>query len=337
MANVFSSYSYFGNAVYTDSAGGAPVSKVFISYDHGQKDWVEGQLVSVLRAGGADMPMLHAGGGEELIDTERSPVGAATTRRLMEAQTDAERQILVLSPGYLANASCVEQMKFALSRDPEFRYGLIIPVMRESCSLPAGIKIPESAVIDLRNGKRGTPWQQLLGACSSQIGTSALAWLKARDAVMNHMKAGRSVNLVVDTALDGTPMVMDLRDRIPGLATLDIEGFKASSRRGLLAEILRIAGCNEAVPATPGDLELFKRYMATAPTHHIALLNFDNVRRRLDFDQPLFESLAATLASTPPGLALLCLTRQPLNRLLPAQNPLVKLNLPVVTLAPDSL
>ena len=334
MSKVFGTYSYFGQAVFTDYTRGTPISKVFISYGRQQADWVENRLAPVLCAGGAEMPMLHSGGGEEVVDTERSVVGAQLAHRLLQFQDSAERQIIVLSEDYVANTSCLDQLKHAIALDPDFSNGLLVPVLRESCTLPDGISIPESAIIDLRNERRSTAWEQLLVACHSQLGTSAPAWLKARDEVLRRLQADQSVNLVVDSTIDGEPLITDVRGRLKGLATIDIDSMKAGTRRGFVTEVLRLAGCTAAVPAPPVDLELFDRFMASAETNRIALMNFDIVKRRLDFDQPMFESLAAVMASTPPRVVLLMVSQLPLNRLLLPHNPLVKMNLPTVTLAP---
>ena len=333
MAKAFGTYSYFGNPQLIDYQSGAPISDIFISYSRDQAAWVEDQLVPVLIAGGADVPVLHPGGGEEVVDTERSAVGAGVAQRVLTAQDQAERQIVVLSEEYAGNVSCLEQLRHAISKDPDFRYGLVIPVLREDCTLPADIAIPERLIIDLRNNRRATPWDQLLSACQSDLGTSATAWLKSRDEVIRHFSANRSVNLVIDPNLDQEVFLSHLRERIGDLATLDINSFKAGTRRGLVSDILRVAGYDGAVPTPPSDLEMFDQYMAGVGTHRIVVLNFDFVKRRLDFDQALFESLAKAISANPARLVLLLVSQQPLSKLLLAHNPLMKLNLPTVILA----
>ena len=333
MAKAFGTYSYFGNPQLIDYQSGAPISDVFISYSRDQAEWVEGQLVPVLIAGGADVPVLHPGGGEELVDTERSAVGAQTAQRVLAAQDQAERQIIILTEEYVNNVSCLDQLRHAISKDPDFRYNMVIPVLREDCTLPEDIAIPERLIIDLRNDRRATPWDQLLSACQSALGTTATAWLKARDEVIRHFSANRSVNLVIDPNLDQEVFLDHLRERIAGLTTIDVNSFKAGTRRGLVTELLREAGCTHAVPTPPADLELFDQYMETAGTHRIVALNFDFVKRRLDFDQALFESLGKAMSASPPRLVLLLVTQQPLSKLLLAHNPLIKLNLPTVVLA----
>ncbi len=333
MAKAFGSYSYFGNPQLIDYKSGAPISDIFVSYSRDQAPWVESQLVPILIAGGASVPVLHPGGGEELVDMERSAVGAKLAHRVLEAQNQAERQIIVLSPDYVTNVSCLDQLRHAITKDPDFRYGLVVPVLREDCTLPDDIKIPDRLIIDLRNDRRGTPWNQLLSACQSDLGTTATAWLKARDEVTLAISAGRSVNLVIDPNLNQETLLKHLGERIANLATIDINGFSAGTRRGLVTDILRVAGCPSSVPSPPLDLELFDRYMSTANTQRIVVLNFDLVKRRLDFDQALFESLAKAMTSAPAHLTLLFVSQQPISMLLLPHNPLMKLNIPVVMLA----
>ena len=333
MAKVLGGDSSARHAAHPDHAKGAPIARLFVSYGVGQAGWVEDRLVPVLRAGGADKPMLHAGGGEEVLDTERSAVGAQVARRLLRAMDDADRQIVVLSPDYVANISCVDQLKAMVAKDPDFRYGTVIPILRESCVLPEGIVIPDSALVDLRNERRGTAWDQLLGACRSDLAVNPLTWLKVRDEVLQHLAANRSVNLVLGPEIKDAPLLADLGERLPGLTTIGLTGLKSATRRGLVTEILRLAGCTASVPLPPDDLELFDRYMETATTRRIILPAFDTVKHRFDFDQPLFESLAWTMKETPPRLVLLMVSELPLAELLLPNNPLIKLNLPTITLA----
>ena len=333
MASVFGSDGISRPSAFSDHPKGAPIAKLFISYGLGQAAWVEDRLVPVLQAGGAERPLLHAGGGEETLDTERSAVGSEVARRLYHAQDEADRQIVVLSPDYVANVSCDDQLKAAVAKDPDFRNGTVIPILREACSLPAGIEIPGTAMVDLRNERREHAWEKLLGACRSDLGVSPLAWLKARDQVLHHLETNQSVNLVFGPDIKDLPLLADLRERCHGLATIELTGLKTGTRRGLVTELLRMAGCTAPVPLAPDDLEVFETYMGTVATRRIILTAFDTVKNRFDFDQPLFESLAWAIGDTPPRLVLLLVSQQPLTHLLPGQNPLVKLNLSTVTLA----
>ncbi|MEI6557132.1 MAG: toll/interleukin-1 receptor domain-containing protein [Rhodospirillaceae bacterium] len=334
MAMGFGSFGYRGTSRAQGTSSGAPISNLFISFSRDQADWVENQLVPVLVAGGADTPLLHAGGGEELVDTERSAVGARLAHQLLAAQDQAERQIVVLSKDYLANVSCLDQLRHALGRDADFRSGLVIPVRRDACPLPDGIDIPESLIIDMRNDRRAPPWDQLLAACRSRLGVGAVSWLQACDAVIGHVAAGRSVNLVIDPAVEPGTFLRHLGRRIAGLAVVDIGSPQAATRRGLISELLRAIGCATALPSSPVELELFDRALGTAPTLRAAVANFDFVARRLDFDPPLFDSLARAIAATPPGLVLVLQSGRPLREVMAPENPLMAFGLPVVTLAP---
>ncbi len=76
------------------------MTKVFVSYCHAQGEWVWDRLVPVLKAGGAEV----------LIDRERFEAGKAIFGQMDAVQDQAERQLLVLSPEYLAS-------KAVLARD----------------------------------------------------------------------------------------------------------------------------------------------------------------------------------------------------------------------------
>ena len=62
-----------------------------------------------------------------------------------ETQDAAARQLLVFSPDYLASPMCQHEMERALRRDPDFHTSSIIPMVREECNLPDGIKRPNAA------------------------------------------------------------------------------------------------------------------------------------------------------------------------------------------------
>ena len=82
------------------------------------------------------MPVLKVGGAEVLIDKERFKLGKAIVGQMKALQAQAERHLLVFSPDYLASTYCQHKMKKAVALDPGFSQGLIVPVMREACSLP---------------------------------------------------------------------------------------------------------------------------------------------------------------------------------------------------------
>jgi hypothetical protein len=89
------------------------MTKVFVSYCHAQGPWVWDRLVPVLKGSGAEV----------LIDRERFEAGKAIIGQMDAVQDQAERQLLVLSPEYLASKPCGHEMKRAIALDPDFSRG----------------------------------------------------------------------------------------------------------------------------------------------------------------------------------------------------------------------
>ena len=63
------------------------MTKVFVSYNHQQGEWVWDRL----------RPCLKAGGAEVLIDSERFEVGKAVVGQMDTVQDQADKHLLVLS------------------------------------------------------------------------------------------------------------------------------------------------------------------------------------------------------------------------------------------------
>lgn len=142
--------------------------KIFISYSHQQGDWVCDRLA----------PCLKAVGAEVLLDKERFNIGKAVVGQMDAVQDQADKQLLVLSPEYLASNYCQHEMKRALKKDPKFSNGLVLPVVRHDCSLPkafTGWNPPLYA--NLQDDKKPEPWQALLQACEADnLGCMATEW-----------------------------------------------------------------------------------------------------------------------------------------------------------------
>ena len=134
---------------------------VFVSYCHAQGEWVWDRLVPVLKAGGAEV----------LIDRERFEAGKAIFGQMDAVQDQAERQLLVLSPEYLASKPCTHEMKRAIDLDPDFNQGIVIPGLRADCKLPNNIKRPNPLYVDLRDDRQDEPWDKLLAACGADLGS----------------------------------------------------------------------------------------------------------------------------------------------------------------------
>lgn len=77
------------------------------------------------------MPILRAAGcAEVLIDRERFHAGRGVRGQMDATQDKAEVHLLVLTPDYLASDYCRHEMDRALSSDPDFQRGKLLPVKR---------------------------------------------------------------------------------------------------------------------------------------------------------------------------------------------------------------
>ncbi len=126
--------------------------RVFVSYSHQQDRWVWERLVPVLKAGGAEV----------LIDRDRFQLGKAMVGQMDALQAQAERHLLVFSPDYLSSASCLHEMKKAVALDASFNLGLVVPVMREACSLPKPIPKTNPLYANLQDDSKADGCDKLL-------------------------------------------------------------------------------------------------------------------------------------------------------------------------------
>ncbi len=283
-----------------------PPRKVFVSYSHRQEDWVVDRLVPVLRAGGAEV----------LIDHEIFGVGRSVLGQMDETQDRAEVHVLVLSPEYLASPMCQHEMDRAVALDPLFERGVVVPVLRLATTLPDSISKPNPMYAV-------SAWDLVLRGVEADLGTNAPAWLAARAEVRRSLERSRSVNLVVGRGVDWRPLIKDLRrSELADLGMVDLASPEASSRRGLIEEILSALGSPVAVPGPPEDLVTFGLALrARTKPGRIALVHFDHAARRDSYGLDFFSSLRY-LAMEARALTLLVQSREPFATLLPPGHPL---------------
>lgn len=168
------------------------MTKVFVSYCHCQGNWVWERLA----------PCLKAGGAEVLIDRERFVLGKALIGQMDALQDQADKHLLVLSDDYLRSAYCRHEMDRAIALDPDFNLGVVIPLLRGACTLPASITKPNPLYADLIDDSKADPWALTLQQCdATDLGTTAPAWLAARDDIARYLERNASVNLVVDNGV----------------------------------------------------------------------------------------------------------------------------------------
>lgn len=305
--------------------------RVFVSYSHQQGRWVWERLVPVLKAGGAEV----------LIDKQHFTLGAAVVGQMDALQAQAERHLLVFSPDYLASAYCQHEMKNAFQLDPTFSQHLIVPIIREACSLPKSFlsKTPRPGknpiYADLQDDSKKDVWDKLLQACgATDLGAKAPDWLAARDGIRKYLERNQSVNLVVNgDGVNWRGLLDHLAvDCLTDLVRVDLQHPDTTSREGLLSAIAKAMGSIIKIPPKPHDLAEFNRLFngRTTPVR-LCLSHFDLAAHREYYDVDLFSTLRHLNMETR-QLALLVQSKAPFGSLLPKDHPLSAMNLQSVEL-----
>lgn len=295
--------------------------KVFVSYSHLDGEWVADRLVPVLTAGGADV----------LIDRERFRAGRGLVGEMDATQDAAARSVLVLSPRYVESEYCRHEMRRAVERDPEFRCGSTIPVLRWETELPTELTKGKPIRVDLRNDRADEPWRQLLQACGGNLGVAAPAWLQARDDVREHLESGRSVSLEVTGKPAWRQLVDDVKRReIPGLVKVDLDEGKTTTRRGLVETILDGCGVRTEIPDGE-DLVQLDRILGERSRTYVAFLHADRLPARDKTQIDLFSTLRHLIMEKR-KLVVLFQSRKPFAKLLPTEHPLSHLDVRTVEL-----
>lgn len=298
------------------------MAKIFVSYCHAQGQWVYERLAPCLRAGGADV----------LIDRERFRLGKAVVGQMDATQDLADKHVLVLSRDYYKSRYCQHEMNRALRVDPRFERGLVLPVKVDNSPLPAKIQRPNPLYADLTDDSEIAPWDRLLQQCDADLGSSAPAWLKARDQIVRFLKRAQSVNLVVGDGVAWRGLLEHLaRDHLPGLGRVDLASGATSSRPALVHEILKVLSRPMPVPAVPDDLVVLHNALSEDPVSYLVLAHFDLVDTRQDYDVNLFWALR-TLMMEKRKLVLLIQSHRPFATLLPKNHPISAIDVKTVPL-----
>ena len=292
--------------------------RVFVSYCSKQGEWVWDRLV----------PCLKAGGAEVLIDRERFKAGKSVIGQMDATQDKANRHVLVLSPDYLKSPHCTHEMNRAIAFDPQFQKHIVLPTLRETCTLPPKIAKPNPLYVDLRDDKAAPQWTKLMDACSADLGTDTPAWLNARDEVRRLLRRKESVNLVVSRKVNWRGLVDnvhsedDPKGAVGPLATVDMQAGACASRRGLVEQIIRVLGGTTPVPQEPEDLVTLNAFISGLPKKPcLALLHFDYVSHRADYDVNLWGALR-DLVTEKKKLYLLIQSLASVQTLLPKDHPM---------------
>ncbi len=205
----------------------------------------------------------------------------------------------------------------------------MIPVMRRKCTLPVLLRGANPLYADLRSDRNPDPWDCLLSACGTDLGTDAPQWLEARAEVRRFLERGQSVNLVVlGDGVAWRPLIERLD--LPRIGIVDLQKGTTASRRGLVGEMLRSLGIAAKVPAEPEDLAELDRVLDERDRSWLALTHVDLVAGR-NFGVDLFAALRYhTMESR--KLVLLVHSHKPFVTLLPEGHPLSMIDIKTVEL-----
>jgi len=296
--------------------------KVFVSYCHRQGDWVWDRLVPCLRAGGAEV----------LIDRDHFAAGQSVTGQMDALQDDAEINVLVITPDYLASDYCQHEMNRAIACATQFPDGSVIPIKRADCQLPDPVSPAKLVHVDLCDDRDVAQWDSLLRTCGADLGADAPHWLVQRDEALQLLQRGQSVNLVVKEDPRWRELIKHLRtDGFPELPEVDLARGATASRRALVEELLKACGVNQPVPAPPDDLVLLDRALSACPTlSRVALLHGDRLERE-NYGIDLFHALRFLIMDAR-KLVLLVQSRRPFAQLVPHDHPLSAIDLKTVEL-----
>jgi hypothetical protein len=302
------------------------MSRVFISYRHSDGAWVWNRLT----------PCLEAGGAEVLIDRQRFQAGIAVAGQMDATQDHADVHVLVITKEYLESDYCRHEMDRAVALDADFQHGIVVPVRRDD-HRPWPRKITKSnpLYVDLRNDADTGQWELLLRACGADLGTTAPAWLTARDEVVKWLKRNESVNLVVGRRVKWQPLIDHIRQTaLPDLKHVDLQTGFVAARPGLLTGILRQYGIDTSLPSKPDDLVAFDRFLESLPRGRLALTHFDlagTPERQQEYGIDLFAALRH-LTMTKKKLILLIESHRAFATLLPPNHPLSEIDVKTVEL-----
>lgn len=295
--------------------------KVFISYNHKQRDWVRDRL----------KPCLEAGGAEVLIDLERFQAGRNLVGQMDRLQDSADTSLLVMTPEYLQSDYCHHEMERAIDRDPSFSEGRTIPIVRESCQIPGRIDQADPLRVDLINDRSSAQWDLLLEACGADLGTDAPHWLDARDQLVQFLERKQSVNLRVTGSPSWRGMLEHVQnDYLSSIAKVDLDAGATASRPNLIGEILKSQGINRSIPPAPDDLRELQLALSSIDHCYLELTHFDNVSWR-NYGKDLFSALRHLVMGSR-KLTLLVQSRRDFAELIAGDHPLSSIDIKTVEL-----
>ena len=246
-------------------------------------------------------------------------------------QDQADKNILILSKEYLDSSNCIHEMERAILTDSNFTNGKIILVKVDDSPLPECIKKPNPLYVTMKKPEDAEQWTLLMKACGTDLGTSALEWLNARDEIVRYLQRGESVNLVYQSQVKWETLLEYIKkDYFPQMGMINLENPQCNNRKGLLSEILSVLGSETELPNNKNDLVEFGRIMKEHSLFLLAIKHFDLVKK---YNLDLFTTLRyLTMDKDGKRLVLLVLSHSPFTALLPKDNPLSAIDIKTIEL-----
>ncbi len=159
-------------------------------------------------------------------------------------------------------------------------------------------------------------------------------WATAHDKILRYLQRNESVNLVTQERSKWRELIENLCNEFLGaLRIVDLQRGNTVSRRGLVAAILEAFNIIiETLPSEPGEeLVILDRRLSERQLSRLALLHFDVVPDRPDYDVNLFAALRYLLMESR-KLVLLVQSHKPFSELLPKDHPLSAITIQTVFL-----
>ncbi len=189
-------------------------------------------------------------------------------------------------------------------------------------------EIKKTLYVDLRDDKAADKWDLLMRECDANLGATVPDWLHVRDEIVRRLQNNESVNFVVPRKPGfSKPKWRGLiehlhKDDALQLGVVDLANPITTSRQALVVEMLKAIDSNLTVPPEPNDLvALGHAFETRASSARLALLHFDMVQQRQQYEVDLFSALRF-LMTEKRKLVLLIHSRVPFVELLPANHPL---------------
>ncbi|MEM7014122.1 MAG: toll/interleukin-1 receptor domain-containing protein [Verrucomicrobiota bacterium] len=272
------------------------MKKIFLSYAHKNRDWVERSLLPVLRAAAAPDVEGEEPKVEILIDVERFQFGEGVVGQMDAAQDEADLTMMVLTPDYVASEHCLHELRRAMAKPDHAK----LPIKRIDCEIPEELKGDDPVLwCDLTDDGAEDLWEQLLGqleiAGPGGLGIAASKWLKAaRDVERILGRECLSVNLVSDlpgeklTKFYEFGVAPSLEAKLP---QVDLNDPTCHRLPGLYRQLLA-ATTNVDPGRLPRPSEVFGEQLKKLKAQRLLIRNFEKVKpRHAEYGDGLWESL----------------------------------------------